>query len=57
MAGLHFKSDIDPGAKLGAELAAYFVKKSEASRSEKPEGPSSALAWLWAKAKAEWEEQ
>ena len=57
VAGLHFKSDIDAGAKLGAELAAYFVKKSEASRSEKPEGPSSALAWLWAKAKAEWEEQ
>jgi len=45
VAGMHYKTDIDQGASLGAQLAVYLNKKLTI--------PNSALNWLWTQANAE----
>jgi membrane-associated phospholipid phosphatase len=50
VAGVHYKEDIEQGAVLGNELAAYFLAKAIPAASTPPGTP---LQWLWNKANTE----
>jgi hypothetical protein len=53
VAGLHFVEDLSAGKDLATQLAKYFLNQAGAP-TVPPNDSTTAVNWLWTRAKREW---